>query len=80
MGVGGELLLSVLAVELRLGRDMSWEAIMWALIWSNGRKAAIVARVNHLFVEMLSPPGTRQDWTSLSGQNRTSTPANLWLR
>ena len=45
MGVGGELLLSVLAVELRLGRDMSWEAIMWALIWSNGRKAAIVARV-----------------------------------
>ena len=44
MGVGGDLLLSVLAVELRLGRDMSWEAIMWALIWSNGRKAAIVAR------------------------------------
>ena len=48
MGVGGELLLSVLAVELRLGRDMSWEAIMWALIWSNGRKAAIVARVESL--------------------------------
>ena len=52
VGVGGELEQSVLApVELRevLGpsvRSDPVEAIMWARIWSRGRKAAILKSLN----------------------------------
>ena len=53
VGVGGELEQSVLPpVLLRLGlppglRSELWqEAIMWALIWSRGRKAAIFKTIS----------------------------------